>query len=285
MNKAAILVRAALGAVAGVTLGSAAFAQPLPDLTIADLKVNANCQIEVTIRNLGPGSLPESAMYVGSSPSLNLYRDNNSAGFWKMDKQELKPPGGTYVFVVLAANHVVSGSQNIRAEIDSSKLVTEANENNNALARTLTCSPKLPDLVVDKIEFAPADCRTVVTLKNAGTGTLQTNLYGGIYVKRKVDGADKGTVRLSDMDPGKALAAPGGKATWTDFADMKPKQTVTFTIAGLDTEASTANNAATASLPARCTKLVAPAVPATRMPKSDEVPKQVPPKPVPPQTR
>ncbi|MGD8514588.1 MAG: CARDB domain-containing protein, partial [Granulosicoccaceae bacterium] len=246
MNTRHTSVVTALLLFAGVLTGTTATAQPLPDLTITDLRVNQQCQIEVTMKNLGPGALPETAFYVGTKPYLQFYKNNQTAGGWNMGKRALQPAGGTYTFVVQAPNLIVSGSHSYRAVIDEGNIVTEANENNNEMTRTLSCSPPLPDLAITKISFNK-DCTARVTLKNIGTANYPNNLFNLVNLSRTIDGAGKGYRKLTDVDPTGKLKVPGGEVTWSDLPDFKATTSVKYQFSGggLSAEGNAANNSLT----------------------------------------
>jgi hypothetical protein len=235
--------------LAGVFTSATAAAQ-LPDLTITDLRVNQQCQIEVDIKNLGPGALPETAFYVGTEPQLTMYKNNQEAGGWNMGKRQLQPVGGTLTYVVQALNHRVSGTHSYRAVIDGNAIVTEANENNNDMSRTLSCSPPLPDLAITRITFNK-DCTARVTLKNVGTASYPNTSFSSVNLSRTIDGASKGFRRLSDIDPTGKLKTPGGRITWNDLPDFKATTTARYRLSGsgLSAEENSANNMLSADIP------------------------------------
>lgn len=231
---------------------AAAQASPLPDLTISDITVNSQCQPVITIGNLGPGELPASAMYTGSTAHLQLYMDGDGVGAWGMGKPELKPAGGSFTFIVTSTNHLVSGQSVVRATIDENSMVTEANETNNKLSRTLSCTPALPDLTIDQLTF-DNECRVQVTIRNIGNAGVSSSHYGNVTVSRTIDGAGKGFIRLSDMDGQGQVAAQGGSVTWTDWPEFRPANDARYKLsvpAGGD--ANTANNERSITLPDRC---------------------------------
>jgi len=233
----------------GVLVSTTAAAQ-LPDLTITDLKVNQQCQVEVTIKNLGPGSLPETAFYVGTQPALQLYRDNAPAGAVKLNQRSLQAAGGTYTHTFVANNQVVSGSFTYRAKIDKNNIVVEANENNNEMTNGLSCVPVLPDLAITKISFNKS-CLATVTLKNVGTLPYPATSFNLINVSRRIDGASKGYRKLTHIDPSGVLKTPGGEVQWTDLPDFIATSSARyqFSGSGLSAEGNTANNQLTRNIP------------------------------------
>lgn len=121
------------------------------------------------------------------------------------------------------------------------------------MQKTLTCAPKLPDLVIEKIDFAP-DCRTMISIKNVGDGEILANYFNGVNVMRTIDGQSKGWFRLSEADPSGAVRLPGGQVVWTDFAEFKAKIGVNYQMSNLPGEKLTTNNAGNANVPSRCTE-------------------------------
>lgn len=63
-----------------------------------------------------------------------------------MAEATLVPPGGQYVQTLQAVNHLIDGQVALTATIDNKDLVTEANETNNTLTRTLSCRAR-PSLI------------------------------------------------------------------------------------------------------------------------------------------
>ena len=233
-----------------LTIPCLSVAQSLPDLTITNLRVNNQCQIEVTIKNLGPGQLPESAFFTGTIPKLQLYRNNQNWGEWGMGYRVLQQPGGAYTHVVQPNNLIVSGSYNFRAVIDRTSLLNEANENNNELSRILTCTPPVSgdDLAILNVSFVQG-CRARISIKNTGTGHISENPFNLIALNRTIDGTKRGYTLLKDIDPGGQLKAPGGKVVWTDFPNFAAARSVKYSISGLGTESNWANNVRSASIP------------------------------------
>jgi len=115
----------------------------LPDLTITEIGLDENCFVTVTVKNEGEGPLPESVWDVnlknGSGVTLLVQDEERShAPFWKMDAiHALDTPGNEIIYTsTLKVNRAVE----IKAVIDAAGKVYEANENNNEMTETLTCS-------------------------------------------------------------------------------------------------------------------------------------------------
>ena len=236
--------------VAGFLANNMVTADTLPDLTVTEVKVNQQCKLMVTIKNLGPGSLPETAFYVGTQPSLQMYKNNSAAGAVKLNNRSLQPAGGTYTHTFQASNQLVSGTHSYRAKVDKANIVTEANENNNERTSSLSCTPSLPDLAVTKISFNK-DCSARVTLRNIGTLNVSDNKFNTVNVSRRIDGANKGYMQLRDIDPTGKLKAPGGEVVWADLPSFKATATAKYTFSGngMIGDGTASNNTLTANIP------------------------------------
>lgn len=230
-------------------------AQPLPDLTITDLTVNADCQVVVTLKNNGPGELPITAYDQFQGPTVSFKKDGASFGGWRLNSvdpgRQLRAPGGTVTWT--RGSLKLSGTATISASVDDNHLVAEEDENNNSLSRSLTCNPKLPDLAITDITFSP-DCRAMIHLRNEGDAPLPAGAFvgGGAYLQRYLDGTPGGSVWLSQVDPGKATLNPGGTYVFTDGAQYRAHTTMRYELHGLGQEKSTANNARQVNVPANC---------------------------------
>jgi len=235
--------------------------QEQPDLTVTGLSVDQQCLLKVTLKNNGSGQLPDSSYQSGSSPTLQLYKNNQPFGAWGLPAidpgRALLQPGGTVTWT--RPSEKIAGNITVRAEIDSSNVVAEADETNNKKTSSLSCNPPLPDLAVTQITFT-RDCLSQVQLKNVGDADLPDNVFssGGAYLMRTVDGAYKGWIRLQDIDPGKALKNPGGTKVWTDYPQFKAASKVKFTINQAGQEKSTTNNSMEVSLPSSCSQSSSP---------------------------
>jgi len=224
----------------------------LPDLTITDLTVNGQCQPVITVRNLGPGNLPDKAMYVGYSPGLSLRKDGSPVGNAIMDKAELVPAGGSYTYTDTHPDHVVIGQANYVAVIDDSSIIPEASETNNSLSKTLNCTPSQPDLTIDQMQI-DNECRVSMTIRNIGQSDMSSTNYGVTTLERTIDGEPKGSISLSGIDGAAQAAVKGGSVTWTDAQEFQPTSDARYNLstpAGSD--ANPGNNGRSIIVPDRC---------------------------------
>jgi hypothetical protein len=117
-------------------------ANKLPDLTIENIRLNANCQVVVTARNRGPGTVADLVWTRHTPASSSVYLTVNGRRWggntiWKFDPtRKLHRPGYTADY---ESTYVVIGTATVRATIDHTRQVTEQREDNNALTRRLSC--------------------------------------------------------------------------------------------------------------------------------------------------
>ena len=115
----------------------------LPDLKVVNMGVNRNCNVWVTVKNAGPGKVPDQVWTSHSPQSAGVYLHRNGqkwggASIWKFDPaKKLQNPGGTATYT---STLQVSGATTIKAVVDLWDKVKEANEGNNTLQRRLNCS-------------------------------------------------------------------------------------------------------------------------------------------------
>jgi hypothetical protein len=113
-----------------------------PDLIVQNIYLTADCKVAVTVKNQGPGSMPDEVWTIRSTNSADVYIYSNGGAWggsaiWSFDPvRRLQRPGGTATFVSYLE---VDGTFDIRAEVDHNLKVTEINEGNNSLEKSLTC--------------------------------------------------------------------------------------------------------------------------------------------------
>jgi len=205
-------------------LVEAAQAAPPPDLVVRDLRANENCQIVVTVSNIGRGPVPDSAYGLATrgSSSLQMYNGTKPWGGIVLGgfdaAKQTRPPGGSaqHLWFPGAANlKLTPGVHTLKLTVDSNKAVKESNEANNTLVRRVTCRPRLPDLVVRDIRLN-AQCQIVVTLANIGSGSVPDAGFSlnppRTSVQMYRNGQPWGGIVLGGFDPAKQVKAPGGSA-------------------------------------------------------------------------
>jgi len=144
----------------------------LPDLTITNIRViklNNECKVEITIKNIGTAGVPDEKygmvgddskassvrVKIGSIPSVGNYLRN-------VDRDgKLKIPGGEVKniwFKTDSFSTVPPGLHSITAIADDNSKISELNEHNNRLTKRLKCpKPKGPDLIVKRVYIKPSN--------------------------------------------------------------------------------------------------------------------------------
>ena len=106
----------------------------LPNLTITKIYRVKDCRVAVTIKNLGPGSAPDTVWteHTPNSPAVHLYHNGIKWGkeyIWKFDTaKKLKNPGGT---VDYESQLQVTETATIKAVVDQA--VVHASLKSNSL--------------------------------------------------------------------------------------------------------------------------------------------------------
>ena len=114
----------------------------LPDLAIERIDVSASCQVVVIVKNRGGAPVPDSVWTAISPTSASVYLTVNGQPWggqtiWKFDTaRALQKPGGT---ASVTLSYKVNGTVTVKATVDHTQQVAEADESNNARTATLTC--------------------------------------------------------------------------------------------------------------------------------------------------
>ncbi len=114
-------------------------ARLLPDLHLRNVQTNEFCQIVVTVENLGPGLLPDTA-WPNSQLAIGLRGAvAASVPLATVDPgHRLRNPGGSATYMSLVK--VPAGGASANATVDFNNAVVEANEGNNNWSGLLTCA-------------------------------------------------------------------------------------------------------------------------------------------------
>ena len=217
----------------------------LPDLKVKSITLTKDCQIKVTLKNVGNGVIPAS-IYSGDHPIsiVQMYKDNQPHGGMMLrsfdPKGLLRMPGGvaSKVWFPNTPNLAFgSGTHVIEVVVDKDNAITESREYNNSLTRRLTCNP---DLIVSNIELT-GDCWVKVTLKNIGGGGVPDSAYWGnpsddadmqLYKASKIKPYGNiygamlpfGGANLNIFDPSGLLRTPGASVSNVCFPRMTTMQ-------------------------------------------------------------
>ncbi len=117
-----------------------------PDLEVTKMWLGDNCQINITIKNNGPGKLKAPAYDLHNGVAVQMYKKNKPWGGIRLgaiDKNKvLVNPGGTitHVWFPLAANlKLPPGGTILKVIVDNNNVVMESNELNNSLTKKVNC--------------------------------------------------------------------------------------------------------------------------------------------------
>ena len=118
----------------------------LPDLQVKQISLSKNCELSVTIANIGSAGVPVSSYKGLQSVSIQLFKGHVTGhviGLEVFDPLgKLKSPGGTATYVwpaVLASNNFDVKPPKIKVVVDPKNALKEANETNNELTQEVIC--------------------------------------------------------------------------------------------------------------------------------------------------
>jgi hypothetical protein len=122
----------------------------LPDLQPVDITLDPQCRILLTLRNNGPSDVPDSEYaHVAGNAGIQMYKDGAGWGGVILGGADptkaTKPAGGTVVSTwwTGAANLALPfGTHVLKVDVDNNNHLTEANEGNNSLTKTLVCQSR-----------------------------------------------------------------------------------------------------------------------------------------------
>jgi len=149
-----------------VIVPSLSFGQRLPDLIVSDISLINDGKIQVTIKNVGRGGLPDSAYHKTNGAGIQMYNGNKPWGgislFAVDPTMKLKMPGGSvsWVWFPKAVNlNLTPGVHSIRVVVDSNNAIRESKETNNLRTKTFTIygivKEANPDLAISSMTFSP----------------------------------------------------------------------------------------------------------------------------------
>ncbi len=120
-----------------------------PDLVVTDIKAKDDpkgCFLQVTLKNNGPGSIPEAYYHDPPRVGIQMYNGNKPWGgivLYGFDPyKNLQKPGGvaTWDWFPGAQNlRLHPGYYTIKVVADHHHALSEANENNNSLTKKVSC--------------------------------------------------------------------------------------------------------------------------------------------------
>jgi hypothetical protein len=232
------------------------------DIAVTDITVDSDCYVVATFKNVGSTPLPASAMdsFLGASFKFKYDgKDKAEYGIGTGMGNKLKQPGSSYSYTCKASR--ISGTVQVDAIFNIDNSYEELNPANNTLRKSITCTPKLPDLKITSLDFT-GDCRPLIKVENIGTGPVaELDYMHNAYLQRMIDGAPGGQLYLQTIDPTKKLKSPGASIEWIDGKEYIPQGSIEYTIKKVNEESDTTNNTAKAGIPVRCKKLAPIKVP------------------------
>jgi hypothetical protein len=114
----------------------------LPDLAVKEIYLDGNCNVIVTVENIGPGSVPKHVWRLEEEAECTLRLICNEEEWCQVTvldfdpSQELEPVTGIAVF---PSDLKISEESAVTAIIDCSYMIQEQNEENNTKSVVLKC--------------------------------------------------------------------------------------------------------------------------------------------------
>ncbi|AEA33829.1 hypothetical protein [Hippea maritima] len=166
----------------------------LPDLTVKDIAIDKNCRIWVTIKNNGPGSLPNYNTKAGQA-LIKFYvgSKNNGYRLSYIDRnKKLSKPNGTLRITPPGSLGTIPLYQSKKVTVIVDAFVNriqETNENNNKMTKKLRCFPGQTKPApgkksINSVKYIPADTKppnTVFKISN-----ISTHLSSGGHIEIQV---------------------------------------------------------------------------------------------------
>ncbi|MEM1000358.1 MAG: hypothetical protein AAGN35_25115 [Bacteroidota bacterium] len=180
----------------------------LPDLVITDLSLNGDNFVQVTFKNEGYGPVTK------DTGNLHVFVDGKTAGYAlaNLANQNFKNVNGS---TTITTNFRVAGrNRRIGAFIDATSVITEANEFQNQVAKTITPPRKTgPDLTLESLSLSPNN-ELRIGVRNLGNRASPPNFPVQIRV------LGNNTV-LADRSPN-LIAIPAGASTVVTLSPPVP---------------------------------------------------------------
>jgi len=196
-----------------------------PNLTVSRLSLTPGGRVQIGLKNLGPGDLPEQVWSSKAGCSLSVYRGGEFWGGANLrvidPEKRLKRQGGGFIYT---SNLRVRDQAEIKAVVDKENRVIESNELDNTLEKVLRYEPPSRcDLTVSQIFLTPSD-KVSVTVKNLGPGEVPEEVWTSkadcsVFLYR--DGKSWGGANLKVLDAGRQLMSKGGEVTFTSNLQLE----------------------------------------------------------------
>lgn len=118
-----------------------------PDLVVSAIRLTADCKIQVTMKNMGPGGVPDSAYHQTKGVIVQATAGGTGWGGYRLfmvdPHKKLQRPGASVSYV--GFKRALNPGENLTlkvAVLDPNNSVDEANEFNNNLTKRLACPSK-----------------------------------------------------------------------------------------------------------------------------------------------
>lgn len=253
------------------------FAEPgKADIAITDMTVNSDCNIVLSLKNVGSTTLPLSADDPGHGTGIQLYKGTSPHGGYRVWPNP-RQPGST---TTSTSPIKINGTETITAEFNSFGAYVDTNPADNKITKTLTCTPPVvpkADIAITSVEFTQ-DCRPLVRLANVGNAPLPDYQLKNIGIQRVVDNLPTGIIHLVTIVGYTNLIQPQGSVPLIDGKEYLPQNSIGYSVFATQStfaDADYNNNKKTVKLPDRC-KAGSPLFPrsVSPVPTSKVIPKQ-----------
>ena len=113
-----------------------------PDLVVSAIQLTSDCQIQVTLKNKGPGGTPEAAYHRTNGAIVQATANGAGWGGYRLfmvdPNKKLKKPGASVRYVGFKRALKPGETLSLKMEIkDPNDTVAEINETNNSLTKRL----------------------------------------------------------------------------------------------------------------------------------------------------
>ena len=116
-----------------------------PDLIVNEIRASDTCLVRIWVRNVGTAGVPESA-YASSGPGAAYFRITNldtgatiSGGLNVLDPERVLQRPDSEVASNWMRVGLSHGSHAMRGEIDTNSKISESDEGNNLMNKSVTC--------------------------------------------------------------------------------------------------------------------------------------------------
>ncbi|NDY42734.1 hypothetical protein G3N55_07755 [Dissulfurirhabdus thermomarina] len=203
-----------------VSLAGPSLADPLPDITLANVYLDQYCNIHVSAANIGQAGVPLGKYPMSENVRVAVYLDGQTGSNWCSTylstfdpNRSLSHPAGS-VTGQMGRRLDPGQPHEVRVVFDPAASLDEVTKANNSITRTLTCQRPLPDLAVTSVTLTPPTaagfCEIKVTVRNIGQGEIPPDEFSHGYLDFSAGGVRNG-YSFPYIDKAGALRHPGGE--------------------------------------------------------------------------